>query len=155
FTFDVQRGFVSSAQMKILNEAMDDEFQATVSFDIDVTRREGNPLKLEAPKAAPNPPPKVAAETPKRKTPTGEPAPREEPGGESSVKPAKSETPTNYLKVVSTPGDYIGQGKSYEYAGEQLKVNKSTRAVGVSVDGWSLSIRAPKGEEFKVGEYRG
>jgi len=68
-------------------------------------------------------------------------------------KPALSQAPTSYLKVVSTPGDFIGQGKTYDYAGDKLKVNKTARGVRVTVDAWTLDIGAPKGQFFQVGEY--
>jgi S1-C subfamily serine protease len=70
-------------------------------------------------------------------------------------KPARSAAPTSYLKIVSSPGDYIGQGKTYEYSGEQLVIKPIARGVSVQVDGWRLNIGAPNGESLKPGEYRG
>jgi hypothetical protein len=68
-------------------------------------------------------------------------------------KPAKAAMPTSYLKIVSSKGDYIGQGKSYEYDGAELTVKKVPRGVDVRVDGWNLNVGAPQGQFLKVGEY--
>jgi predicted Zn finger-like uncharacterized protein len=69
--------------------------------------------------------------------------------------PAKSEQPTSYLKIVSSPGEYIGQGKSYDYAGDQLVVKATKTGVNVQVGGWNLNIQPPAGEALKVREYAG
>src|SRR5262249_327739 len=70
------------------------------------------------------------------------------------TKPKKSATPTSYMKIVSSPGDYIGQGKNYDYRGDQLVVKAVPRGLNISVDGWILMIGAPKDKMLKVGEYR-
>lgn len=74
---------------------------------------------------------------------------------EEFVKPAESKTPSSYMKVVSSPGDYIGQGKTYDYTGDQLVIKKTARGVRITVDGWSVDIGSGKGEAFAVGEYQG
>ncbi len=70
------------------------------------------------------------------------------------AKPAKSAMRTSYLKIVSSPGDRIGQGKSYEYPGAELQVRKTPRGVNVRVGGWTLNIGGPQGQFLKPGEYR-
>jgi predicted Zn finger-like uncharacterized protein len=67
--------------------------------------------------------------------------------------PAKSAAPTNYLKIVSSPGEFIGAGQSYEYPGGKFASVKNARGVQVSADGWSLLIGAPNGQFLMVGEY--
>ncbi len=62
--------------------------------------------------------------------------------------------PTSYLKIVSSPGDYIGQGKSYAYTGAELQVRKTPRGVHVNVGGWNLDLGAPQGQFLRPGEYR-
>lgn len=80
----------------------------------------------------------------------GDPPP---PIGAGFKQPAKSKQPTSYLKIFGAQGDYITQGKSYDYAGNDLIVKKGPRGVNVRVDGWSLDIGAPNGEFLKVGEF--
>ena len=47
------------------------------------------------------------------------------------TKPAKAAAATSYLKIVSSPGDYIGQGKTYDYKGDQLTLKTTARGVNV------------------------
>ena len=75
--------------------------------------------------------------------------------GGSLTKPGKSENPTSYMKLVSSKGDFIGQGKTYDYRGDQLTVKRTPRGVNVSVDGWHLDIGAPNGQFLQVREYHG
>lgn len=74
--------------------------------------------------------------------------------GKELVKPAKSDEPTSYLKIVSPAGDFIGQGKTYEYKGSDLVVKKTARGVHVEVKGWGLDIGGPNGQFLAVGEHR-
>ena len=53
----------------------------------------------------------------------------------------------------SRPSDFIGQGKTYDYAGDKLKVIKTARGVRVTADAWTLEIGAPNGQMLQVGEY--
>jgi S1-C subfamily serine protease len=75
------------------------------------------------------------------------------PLGMAFNKPAKSETPTNYLKVSSTQGDPIAQGKTLDYRANQLTVKRISRGLRISVDGWTLDFGAPTGQFLQVGEY--
>jgi hypothetical protein len=67
--------------------------------------------------------------------------------------PAKSAQPRTYLKIYGQPGEYISQGKNYDYPGNRLTVKKSDRGVHVQVDGFGLDLGAPKGEFLTVREY--
>lgn len=75
--------------------------------------------------------------------------------GGSFIKPGKSANPTNYMKLVSSKGDFIGQGKTYDYRGDELMVKRTPRGVNVSVDGWTLDVGAPNGQFLQVREYQG
>ena len=89
-----------------------------------------------------------------------------EPGGAETllkgkfIKPPAALKATSYMKLVSTSGDFIGQGKSYSYEGTQMKLG-SNHGGGVSVQltgaagGFNLNVCAAKGEILKVGEYPG
>jgi predicted Zn finger-like uncharacterized protein len=77
------------------------------------------------------------------------------PKGGAFIKPAKSANPTNYMKVVSSKGDFIGQGKSYDYRGDQMVVKRTQRGLNIAVDGWNLDIGAPNGMFLQVGEFPG
>ncbi|MSQ95083.1 MAG: serine protease [Gemmataceae bacterium] len=68
-------------------------------------------------------------------------------------KPGQSGSPISYLKLISAPGDFIGQGKTYDYSGEKLNAKKSSRGIFLMVDGWFLDIGAPVGQYLAVGEY--
>jgi hypothetical protein len=74
------------------------------------------------------------------------------------VKPARSGAPISYLRVVSSKGDYIGQGKSYSYGGEDLTVRTNHRGVMINVGnlgGWMLQFGGPGNRFLDVGEYDG
>src|SRR5262245_36401041 len=71
------------------------------------------------------------------------------------TKPAKAAGPTSYLYAISTKGDFIGQGKTYAYRGDQLVVRRhQKRGVEIMVDGWHIWFGAPQGGFLQVGEYR-
>jgi hypothetical protein len=71
------------------------------------------------------------------------------------VKPVRSGTPVSSLRVVSSKGDYIGQGKSYSYAGEDLTTRTNHRGVTVNVGGWFLNVGGPGNRFLEVREYEG
>ena len=86
----------------------------------------------------------------------------QEPGGIEAllkgkfVKPQAALKPAGYMKIVSTSGDFIGQGKTYNFDGKQLKMGSNfSGGVSVRVDPWVLDVCAAKGEVLKVGEYPG
>lgn len=152
FTFDSKRGFISTVKMTISTDASSpgSELQAVYSFDVDLARVEGNPRTLELPKSpttvAKKDDPKV---DPKKVDPKVEVTPK----ATAFVKPAKSDAATSYMKVVSSPGDFIGQGKNCDYKGDQLVIKPTPRGVQITVDGWNLQIGAPRNQTLKVGEY--
>jgi hypothetical protein len=69
------------------------------------------------------------------------------------IKPPRSPAPVSYLNAVSSPGDYIGQGKSYSYSGNDLTVRRIDRGVQITVDGWTVQFGAPRGQFLEVAEY--
>jgi hypothetical protein len=74
------------------------------------------------------------------------------------VKPVRSGTPVSTLSVVSSKGDYIGQGQSYSYLGNDLTVQTNQRGVTVQVEGiggWTLNLGGPGNRFLEVGEYEG
>ena len=73
-----------------------------------------------------------------------------------SPQPQKSGTPVSYMHVESSPGGRIGQGKTYDYAGGQLKATANPQgAVLIKVEGWTVNFAGPKGRMLQVGEYAG
>jgi hypothetical protein len=70
-------------------------------------------------------------------------------------KPATSAAPKSYFKIVSTPGDSIGQGKSYNFPGNQIMTKKTDRGLNISVSGWTLEVGARAGQFLQPGEYLG
>lgn len=79
--------------------------------------------------------------------------PIEEIRDDKFTKPPPAPALTSYLHAVSSQGDYIGQGKTYNYRGDQLKVRRTERGVEISVDGWTILFGAPHGQFLQVGEY--
>jgi hypothetical protein len=74
------------------------------------------------------------------------------------IKPPRSAFPVSYLRAISSPGDYIGQGKTYSYTGEDLTLRRNDRGVNISVGGggaggWQILFGAPQGRFLEVGEY--
>ena len=92
-----------------------------------------------------NPPPAKAGGEPK--------GPATPVNATQFTKPATTNVPNSYMHVDSSPGDYIGQGKSYEYGGAELKAEANARGVIIRVDGWTLNLAPPKGQTLQVGEY--
>jgi hypothetical protein len=74
------------------------------------------------------------------------------------VKPVRSGAPVSSLRVVSSKGDYIGQGKTYSYSGNDFTAQVNQRGVTVQADGftgWTLHIGGPGNRFLDVGEYEG
>ena len=83
-------------------------------------------------------------------------------GGEQSMeliaigkfnKPSRSNKPVSFVKAVSSKGDYIGQGKAYDFTGDQMKFRRTDRGIILDVDGWTAAFGAPPGNFLAVGEY--
>jgi hypothetical protein len=68
-------------------------------------------------------------------------------------KPAPSAAATSYLKITSTPGEFIAQGRAYDFQGNQVVITKTPRGVHVAAGGWDLDLGAPVGKTLAVGEY--
>lgn len=71
------------------------------------------------------------------------------------TKPRTATAPTSYLKAISTPGDYIGQGQRYNYEGQPITAHSGPQGVEVDVGGWTLHFSAPRGKTLDAGEYAG
>src|SRR5262249_2139064 len=70
------------------------------------------------------------------------------------ARPPRSAAPTSYLKAVSSKGDFVGQGQTYSYTGEQLVVRPTERRVSIWVDGWHIDFGGPGRQRLQAGEYR-
>jgi hypothetical protein len=153
--FDLAGGYIAELKTRIASEhEVGANLRFVVAENVEHYRETGNKFN-------------IVARAPKQSDPPGGPPPGGLPPGKANTfdgmakgfdKPAKSAVPTSYLKIVSSPGDYIGQGKSYQYAGGELTVQKAPRGIRVTVGGmkviWRLDIGAPKGQFLQVGEYR-
>jgi hypothetical protein len=74
------------------------------------------------------------------------------------IKPLRAGAPVSFLRAVSSKGDYIGQGKSYSYDGDEITAQTNQRGVTVRVGGfagWTLNFGGPGHRFLDVGEYRG
>jgi hypothetical protein len=72
------------------------------------------------------------------------------------VKPLRSSAPVSYLRVASSQGDYIGQGKNYSYGGEEITAQANNRGVFLQVGGfagWRILFGGPGQRFLEVGEY--
>ncbi len=162
FTFDVQRGFISSSRLTISSEATaPDDLQIVLSFDVDLTRLAGNPRGISLP-ATPAAPVAAAPARPARPSESANASRPDRPEASGDFpfkgvfqKPAASATPTTYMKVISSRGEFIGAGKTYDYPSDQIKIHPSQRGVSILVDGWHCEIGAPRKQFLKVGEYPG
>jgi S1-C subfamily serine protease len=130
------------------------DYQATVSgnYRIEATAFDGKqgPFQLTVLKLAKS---TIA------KTPVGNP--------EKFVKPPAGSKPVSYFKMESSKGDYIGQGKSYAYPGDSLRIRKDARGVQVfiqipkEINGriinsqeWMIMFGGPGKQFLEVGEYQ-
>jgi hypothetical protein len=70
------------------------------------------------------------------------------------AKPLRSASPISYLRAISSDkADYIGQGKTYSYGGDELVVRRDARGVRIMVGGWDINFGAPTGRFLQLGEY--
>ena len=72
------------------------------------------------------------------------------------VKPALSPVPTTYLRVISTPGDKIGRGRTYSYEEDELLVIGATVRATIYADGWlgwRVFFSPARGGLLVAGEY--
>jgi hypothetical protein len=70
------------------------------------------------------------------------------------IQPPASTAPTSYFHFVSSPGDPIGQGKTYSSAGRPVTVKQVGRGTRVTVDSWIIMLSGPGKNQLAVGEYR-
>ncbi|HLX59706.1 MAG TPA: serine protease [Planctomycetota bacterium] len=84
--------------------------------------------------------PRVAAGSSLAIGPAGKSDPTEAMLDGKFIKPASSTARTTYLKVLSTSGDYIGQGKRYEYEGKNIDFKPADGLISVNVDNWRLEL---------------
>jgi hypothetical protein len=69
------------------------------------------------------------------------------------IKPPRSASAISYLRAISSKGDWVGQGKSYSYAGDDLTIRRNDRGVDISAGGWQIHFGAPRGRFLEVGKY--
>src|SRR5262249_13567704 len=72
------------------------------------------------------------------------------------VKPVRSGAPVSFLNVISSKGDYIGQGKSYSYAGNDLTAQTNPRGVTINVGDFgnlTLHFGGPRNRFLEVREF--
>ena len=63
----------------------------------------------------------------------------------------------SYLRIESSPGDYIGQGKNYAYEKDDLVIRGSGQGIRCQVgdfSNWTLNLSAGQNRTLDVGEYR-
>jgi hypothetical protein len=73
------------------------------------------------------------------------------------IKPARSPAPLSYLRVESSPGDFIGQGKTYSYEKDDLNFQPGIGVLRCQIGnfgGFTLMLGAGQGRNLDVGEYR-
>ncbi|MGE3822174.1 MAG: hypothetical protein AB7I30_22400 [Isosphaeraceae bacterium] len=71
------------------------------------------------------------------------------------ITPPRSAVPVSHLRFVSSPGDFIGQGKTYAYGAEDLTIGLAAGGVNIQVDGWSIEFAGPGRAFLEAREYRG
>ena len=71
--------------------------------------------------------------------------------------PAMAAQAVSALKLISTPGDYIGQGSNETYRAPRtsITVSGSGSHVSVFVDGWTLDFASPSGTVLAPTSYPG
>jgi hypothetical protein len=111
------------------------------------------------PQPNPNPPPQPNPPPPKQPDPpkmdVGEHgAAIESMKAGKFLRPAQAGALTTYLFVASSPGDYIGQGKSYTYPNAFMTLKPNFRGIAVNVGDWSMNFAAPGKFPLIPGEYR-
>jgi len=74
---------------------------------------------------------------------------------EKFTKPAASPKPVSSFRLVSSPGEFIGQGKAYAFPPQAMIIKKTDRGVQVSVAGFNVQIGAPRGQFLEKKEYQG
>ncbi|QVL32474.1 trypsin-like peptidase domain-containing protein [Telmatocola sphagniphila] len=154
FGLHLNRGYISFAKMTIGSEfsAPGSDVQLALAFDIDLTRAEGNPGNIVLPKVT------LSPDLAKKDTPGSTPKEGvavKDPKAAKNLfkKPAASKEPTSYMKISSEKGDFIGQGKDYNYEGDKLDVKVTPRGVSIQVDGWNFQVGGPSQEFLQIGEY--
>jgi hypothetical protein len=68
-------------------------------------------------------------------------------------RPLHSASPVTYLRAVSTPGDYIGQGKTYSFTGNELVAQKDYRGFQVTAGGYNFHFGGPSNTMLAAREY--
>ncbi|WP_435021863.1 S1C family serine protease [Tundrisphaera sp. TA3] len=73
------------------------------------------------------------------------------------IRPPRSTSPISYVRVESTAGDYIGQGKSYSYGKGDLSFQMQGPALRCQIGdfgNWTLSLSAGGNRMLEAAEYR-
>jgi hypothetical protein len=70
------------------------------------------------------------------------------------VRPGAARSPTFYLRAVSTKGDYIGAGQTFNVGKGGMTLAVTRRGVTVAVPGLGLSFGGPRDTFLTAGQYR-
>jgi hypothetical protein len=69
------------------------------------------------------------------------------------IQPLPSATPTTYLKAISTPGEWIGQGSKLIYSASEVTASFPSRYISASAGPYTLEFAPPAGTTLAVSEY--
>jgi hypothetical protein len=69
------------------------------------------------------------------------------------IRPLRSPSRVTFLHAISTPGDYIGQGKTYRLVGDEIALQRNFRGARVSASGYSFEFCGPGGAPLTAREY--
>jgi hypothetical protein len=67
--------------------------------------------------------------------------------------PLHSASPVTYLHAISSPGDYIGQGKTYSYDAGGFTAQRDYRGFNVSAGGFTFHFGGPGNSFLTAREY--
>jgi hypothetical protein len=68
-------------------------------------------------------------------------------------RPPHSASPVTYLHSVSSPGDYIGQGKTYSYDAGGITAQRDYRGFNISAGGFTFHFGGPGNSFLQSREY--
>jgi hypothetical protein len=69
------------------------------------------------------------------------------------TRPPRTTAPTTYFHMVSTKGDYIGQGKSFSYSVNEVTARKIPHGVEVNAGPWEADFYGAGTQMLPPGEY--
>jgi hypothetical protein len=69
------------------------------------------------------------------------------------IKPLPTNAAVTRFSAVSTAGDFIGAGQSYQFGGNDIRVTGSAAHVTIQAGPWAVEVAPPRGQTLKVGDY--